>query len=469
MLHDAATNQKPLFQCNEELLATLTHRSYDFPPQRNFLGREKTMYHHTWKSIDSRPVPEWFDEAKFGIFIHWGIYSVPSWSPKRTYAEWYWYNLVEKNDETRAFHERVYGKSFKYQDFVKDFKAELFDPDRWAGVFKGSGARYVVLTSKHHDGYCLWPSPHSWNWNSVDTGPHRDLVGDLAQSVREAGLKMGLYYSLYEWYHPFYRENPAKYVEKHMIPQFKELVLRYSPSLIFTDGEWDHPSEVWRSTEILAWLLNEGPNPAEVVFNDRWGKETRNEHGGYYTTEYGDVGEGKAQDTKRKWEECRGIGHSFGYSRNEDLDDYASAEQLIHLLVDLVSKGGNLLLNVGPTADGRIPVIQQQRLDELGKWLSVNGEAIYGTKPWRQSAEGDLVRYTAKGDAVYAICLKWPGKELVLTAPKPLGNVRATLLGHGASLGSEHRDGRLHIQVPALSVDELPCHCAFVVRLEGVD
>jgi len=223
----------------------------------------------TWESLDSRPCPQWFDEAKFGIFIHWGVYSVPAWAPKGQYAEWYWHAMSDKTGPAWQFHVRTYGEHFKYQDFASAFKAELFDPAQWADLFARSGARYVVLTSKHHDGFCLWPSAQSWNWNSVDVGPHRDLLGDLTAPVRARGLKMGIYYSLYEWYHPLYQSDVARYVDEHMLPQLKDVAERYRPSLLFADGEWEHPSEVWRSAEFLAWLFNESPVRDEVVVDER--------------------------------------------------------------------------------------------------------------------------------------------------------------------------------------------------------
>jgi alpha-L-fucosidase len=277
---------------------------------------------------------------------------------------------------------------------------------------------------------------------------------------------MGYYYSLYEWYHPLYLSDPERYVVEHMIPQIKDLVTRYAPSILWTDGEWDHPSEIWKSPEILAWLLNEGPNPEEVVINDRWGKGIRNVHGGFYTTEYGEVGGGMEPVISHKWEECRGIGRSFGYNRNEDEEDYQKPRDLIHMLIDIVAKGGNLLLDVGPTGDGRIPVIMQQRLLEMGKWLEVNGEAIYATTPWKVSGEGETMRYTAKGETLYAISKGWPGKELVVQAPKPGAKTNVSLLGYDPPLKAEHLDDRVHIEVPPLSVGEAPCQHAFVFKLE---
>ena len=430
---------------------------------------QRVIYQPTWDSLDSRPCPAWYDAAKFGIFIHWGVYSVPAWAPKGKYSEWYWYDMNNKDEPTWQFHVKTYGEKFKYQDFAPMFKAETYDPDLWADLFARSGARYVVMTSKHHDGFCMWPSADSWNWNSVDIGPRRDLLGDLTDAVRKRGLKMGFYYSLYEWYNPLYLTNPDRYVAEHMMPQLKDAVVRYKPSLIFSDGEWDHPSELWKSAEFLAWLFNESPCRDDVVVNDRWGKETRSVHGDYFTTEYGHVGGGKKLAEHHKWEENRGMGASFGYNRNEDADNYKTATWLIHLLIKVVSRGGNLLLDIGPTADGRIPAIMQERLIEIGDWLKVNGEAIYGTRPWRETSEGEFVRYTSKGDVLYAICLRYPDRELILTAPKPTSNSVVTILGREEPLKWHLEDGKFHIEVPQLSVYEMPCRHAYVFKLSAMD
>ncbi len=432
------------------------------------LASAQTTYQPTWESIDSRPIPQWYDDAKFGIFIHWGVYSVPAWGPKGSYSEWYWHYMNDPKHPTYKYHRENWPELSHYQDFAPMFKAELFNPDQWADIFARSGAKYVVLTSKHHEGFCLWPSAESWNWNSVDIGPHRDLCGDLTKSVKAKGLKMGFYYSFYEWYNPLYRSDVKRYVDQHMLPQLKDLVTRYEPSIVWPDGEWEHPSSTWRSAEFLAWLYNESPVKDEVVVDDRWGSDCRGKHGGFYTTEYGrHAGEGVGKDS-RKWEECRGMGGSFGYNRNEDLSDYRTATEMIHLLVDIVSKGGNLLLDIGPTADGRIPVIMEQRLIEIGDWLKVNGEAIYGTRPWRVASEGD-VWYTAKDGAVYAIAKRWPGKELALAAPKSSNSATVTMLGVAQPLKWKGRDGKLIIEVPQLSVDEAPCRHAYAFKLTGVE
>ncbi len=442
------------------------------------------QYQPNWASIDSRPVPTWFEDAKFGIFIHWGLFSVPSYSPTARdgvgvydrYAEWYWRKLTDPNGKTypyfKAFHEKNYGPDFKYPDFVKDFNAELFNPDQWAEVFKQSGAKYIVLTSKHHEGFTLWPSAQSWNWNAVDVGPHRDLAGDLSKAVKAKDIRMGYYYSLYEWYNPLYRENVNRYVDEHMIPQLKDLVTRYQPDIVWTDGEWDHPSETWKSTQFLSWLYNDSPVKNTVVVNDRWGKETRSKHGGIYTTEYDLIGDENTTEKKidHPWEECRGIGGSFGYNRNENLTDYNTSKEVIDILIDKVARGGNLLLNIGPTADGRIPVIMQQRLHDIGDWLAVNGEGIYGTRKWDMApkvGKDTKVFYTRKGNDLYAICTEWPGASVKLPASlKKPG--RVSLLGYNGPVAASGGRQGISITPPSVTPNTIPCQHAWVFKLENV-
>ena len=348
-------------------------------------------YQPDWKSLNRRKMPEWFQQDKFGIFIHWGVYAVPAYAPVMpnsgySYAEWYWYRLPEKQKDFLAFHKANFGAQTPYMDFEKSFKAELFDPAQWAGVFKKSGAKYVVLTSKHHEGYALWNSAEAdraWGrpWNAVTGTPKRDLLGDLTNAVRAAGLKMGYYYSLYEWFNPLWLSDKKRYVAEHMTPQFKDLVTRYKPSVIFSDGEWELTDTAWQSEALLAWLFNSSPVKDEVVVNDRWGSNTRGKNTGatYTTSEYG-----SGMDASVIWEESQGIGHSYGYNRSENLEDYKTSNQLILMLMDIVARGGNLLLDIGPTADGRIPVIMQQRLTDMGDWLARNGEAVYGTTAFTQ-------------------------------------------------------------------------------------
>ncbi len=442
-------------------------------------------YQPNWESLDKRPVPQWFEDSKFGIFIHWGVYSVPAWGPTGDsigvydkYAEWYWRKFDQPGKVQKYFkdfHLKTYGPNFKYQDFAPMFKAELFDPDQWAELFKESGAKYIVLTSKHHEGFTLWPSAQSWNWNSVDIGPHRDLCGDLTTAVKKKGLHMGFYYSLYEWYNPTYKTDPERYVDDHMIPQMKDLVTRYSPDILWTDGEWDKPSKDWKSEAFLTWLYNESPVKQSIVVNDRWGSETRSKHGGIYTTEYGLVHDqtGVDEAITRPWEECRGIGTSFGFNRTEGLNDYSTAEQLVKLLVSTVSAGGNLLLDIGPAADGTIPVIMQQGLMEIGKWLKINGEAIYGTRSFISKKDESInaeanksIFFTKKNKDVYVICLDWPGGSIVLNGLKTAGSVKVTLLGSEKAVSLKGSGNNLVITPPALTPDDH--QLAYVFKVSNV-
>ncbi len=436
-------------------------------------------YRATWKSLDKRPVPQWFSDAKFGIFIHWGIYSVPAWAPANAdigvyakYAEWYWWRINEDSKAGKLFrdyHNNIYGKDFRYQDFAGRFKAEHFDPVFWAEIFKRSGAKYVILTSKHHEGFTLWPSEQSWNWNSMDIGPHRDLCGDLAKAVKDAGLHMGFYYSLYEWYNPLYHNNLNEYVDNYMIPQMKDLVNRYHPDIFWTDGEWDHNSDAWKSKEFLSWLFNKSPVKEQVCVNDRWGKETRGVHGGFFTTEYDMVHDKKEVDKlNHPWEECRGIGTSFGYNQMENLDNYMTSDALVDLLVEKVAGGGNLLLDIGPTADGRIPVIMQQRLLDIGTWLETNSDAIYGTTQWENAEKNkrENLFFTRKKDDLFVICTRFPTEEIKVKGVR--NPQKISLLGYNGKIQYKKRGKKVTIEIPAISPENFKGNYAWVFKLENV-
>lgn len=347
-------------------------------------GQEK-QYEATWESLKSKPYPEWFKEAKLGIFIHWGVYSVPAYSNKEDYGEWYLRGLMLGDSLRTSYMKTNYGEDFTYKDFAPYFKTELFYPDEWADLFKKAGAKYVVMVSKHHDGYAMWPSNYAPNWNSMEVGPKRDLVGELSTAVKKAGLHMGLYYSLPEWNNPLHRWDTdphraiAPYVEQHMIPQFKELISAYKPDLIFADGEWFNSAEEWHSAELISWYYNlVGP---DAVVNNRWGGGSQEI--GFLTPEYSSG----ITETERPWAEVRGLGRSFGLNRFEKLDAYMTGEELIHFFVKAVANGGGVIINVGPKADGQIPLLQQDRLMQLGRWLEINGEAIYGSTAWEKTGE----------------------------------------------------------------------------------
>jgi alpha-L-fucosidase len=465
--------------------------------------RPSSAFLPDWSSLDGRATPAWYSDAKLGVFIHWGLYSAPAWAPPGQYAEWYWEKTASRvrPNPWRERHDALYGPDFRYEDFEPRFRASAFDAEPWAELFKRSGARYAVLTSKHHDGYCLWPSPHANAaygrvWNSADGAAKRDLVGELATAIRAKGLKFGLYYSLYEWFNPLWIADRPRYVLEHMLPQLKHLVSRYEPSLLFADGEWSLTAEQWRAPELLAWLFNESACAKDVVVNDRWGSDARHRHGDYFTTEYG----AGLPDAAHPWEENRGLGKSFGYNRAEMLSDYVSNAELVHLFCDLVSRGGNLLLNVGPTADGRIPVVMQERLTELGRWLKVNGEAIFGSRAaarscqWSAGArprqdfaefgvafdlpeqigpetrDGKAVKqfwFTTKGADIYAISTGWLAPKMLIRGVQTEPKSHVSMLGLDIDLAWRTVEDGLEIDLPWLPPQDLPCAHAWVWRISN--
>ncbi|MDP2236000.1 MAG: alpha-L-fucosidase [Bacteroidales bacterium] len=345
---------------------------------------QQTMVDTTWESLRNRPYPQWFKDAKLGVFIHWGIYSVPSYGSAESYGEWFLRGLIA-GDKTRTdFMKTHFGENFSYEDFAPLFKAELFDAGEWASIFGKAGAKYIILVAKHHDGYCLWPSKFAPGWNSMDAGPKRDIVGEVSEAVRKHDIRFGLYYSLPEWNNPLHHwytdhnDSIHTYIREHMIPQFKEVVGTYKPEVLFTDGEWFHTAEDWHARELIAWYYNLVGEDA--IVNDRWG------HGadiGFLTPEYSSG----SLKTERPWAEVRGLGRSFGLNRNEKLDAYMTSTELIHFFARTVGNGGGITINVGPAADGKIPLLQQERLEQLGKWLNVNEEAIYGSEQWIRNGE----------------------------------------------------------------------------------
>lgn len=469
------------------------------------------VYEPNWQSLDSRAVAPWFEDAKFGIFVHWGPYSVPAWSPKGTYAEWYQYWMQEKTLsgngkftglEVYNHHVETYGKDFSYYEFGKQFTARSYDADKWAKLFEDAGAKYMIITSKHHDGFTLWPSEeanNSWGflWNAKDIGAKRDLLKELEVAVKKTDVKFGTYYSFLEWYNPLWIKDRAQFVKEHMHPQFKDLVENYKPDIIWGDGEWGMSPEQWKTPELLTWLFNDSSIADTVVINDRWGDGTRFHHAGYHTSEYG-----VELDGSKPWEECRGLGFSFGYNANEDAWDYAKERTLIYLLVNVVSHGGNLLLDIGPDANGNIPPIMQDRLLAMGDWLKVNGDAIYGTRKWIRSTQwsekgeknwkptnvhympsdviikqtidpepGYAVRevfFTKKDKDVFAIVPKWPNEKLVIRDFKTAKNTEVSLLGSDLKFSFEQKGKDLIINVPNLTPDELPSKYAYAFKISNV-
>ena len=455
----------------------------------------------TSESIRGHVVPDWFHDAKLGIFIHWGLYSVPAWAPltgelgkviaeqgwarwfaHNPYAEWYMNSMQIEGSPTHQHHVETYGADFAYTDFIPTFNEATarWDPASWADLFRQIGAQYVVLTTKHHDGFLLWPSehpnPHRQGHMAARTrSAARDLVGELTDAVRARGMRMGLYYSGgIDWtFNPTVIQDirdiqaavpqEAEYVE-YANSHWRELIARYQPSLMWNDIAYPAAADL---NELFAHYYNSVP---EGVINDRFsqrfgfseGEIGGDQHKDFRTPEYAVLDD----ITEDKWEATRGIGYSFGYNQNEGPDHYLGVEELVRSFVDIVSKNGNLLLNVGPMADGTIPDLQRERLLGLGRWLAVNGEAIYGTRPWvtaeSRAGDGIPVRFTRRGESLYATLLDTPSAGWVeidgLEAAE--GSV-VHLLGNKAPLAWEQREAGLAVLLP----ETLPVSPAHVVKI----
>ncbi len=434
-----------------------------------------SLYKPTVDSLKTHPLPSWFDDAKFGIFVHWGLYSIPAFSPRgahpdpmapdmmrsNRYAEWYENTLKFGDSETADFHRAQYGEA-PYSNFSVPFEAAaaILPVNDWADAFRDSGARYVTLVTKHHDGYLLWPSRHS-NPNQTSWQSRTDVVGKVASAVRAVGLRFGTYYSGgLDWTFNAERiDNLAAMFasmphddayDGYCRDHYLELIERYQPDYLWNDI--GYPAEA-SMLDVCAAHYNANP---DALINDRWLaardllsgsdadraarmkamfgylKQHRVPPPAHYdviTPEYAP----EATAFERKWEATRGIGSSFGYNRQEADADLMSADAILRQLVDCVAHGGNLLLNVGPRGDGTLCPLQVQRLQAIGAWLKVNGKAIYETRPWRTTsacASDDRdIRFTARGNQVYAIALDGGTEPLSFNGETPAGGAWKLQLG----------------------------------------
>ena len=399
-------------------------------------------YEPTLQSVRQHPMPDWYNDAKFGIFIHWGPFCIPAYAPigrgdvnqimlregyaslfkNIPYSEWYVNSIRIKGSPAHQHHCRTYGESSSYFDFAPQFKltSANWQPEPWADLFQKAGARYVVLVSKHMDGFLMWPSKTA---NYARAGYHmdRDIVGELSRAVKARAMRMGVYYSsaLDQSFTTAAMTDIAGLMSeggpidrRYAVYQFghwHELIDRYEPSILW--GDIAYPPGT-NPHELFAYFYNK---IIDGVVNDRWGqfpawllRFMRTRPGRALLNAYAMrlIRQGRASNLKpphydfrtpeftvmedispEKWETCRGMGQGFGYNRMETDDDYLKLPDLIRMLVDIVSKNGNLLLNVGPMADGAIPAVQANLLLGLGAWLKTYGSAIYETRPW-QRAEG---------------------------------------------------------------------------------
>ncbi len=479
-----------LKQISDKYSAALIERGRaEYERVRSVNGRGK------WKaapeSIDMHKCPEWFVDAKFGIFVDWGLWSVASWSPKRDagamYPDWYEFRMYSDFDKTsqfwgfKSYHDKNWGPDFKRDDFIPLFRAEKYEPEALVKVFKASGAKYVVPFTKHHSGFCLWPSSYTFR-DASDMGPGRDLIGPLAESCRAEGLKFGFYFSHSEWEYPVLGEDGSlkncswnhvidysadmetkasgkiavrDFVREYIIPQAVEFIDKYSPDILWLDGDWATYATEMGSYDMAAYFYNVNEGKKEVAVNDRYGraqpeeiegrftkrprKWLRTVRGDFYTDEFGDTSECIDPAKYHPWEACRGISQSYGNNWQDDESNVIGTRDFICMFADIVARGGNLLLLVNLDAQGDIPEVQKRRLEAIGSWLEKNGEAIYSTRIVSPFATEE-VSYTRSKDSktVYAVVKKLSGKVLIAHAPKAGSEVR--VLSTGASVRWEYKN-----------------------------
>jgi len=445
-----------------------------------------THFDPTWESLHQYCVPDWFRDAKFGIFIHWGIYSVPA-----VFDEWYPRRMYLKDTAVYEYHRETFGEDFGYKDFIPQFKAEKFDPAAWAKLFHEAGARYVVPVAEHHDGFPMYASSLT-RWNAASMGPKRDVISELTDAFRKEGLTAGLsshraehwwfmnggkefpsdvqdsaYAEFYgpavpspesnssEWNHNDWTPRPdAAYLED-WLARCCELVDRFHPQLIYFDW-WIHQL-AFKPTllKFAAYYYNHVPDGVINYKLDAFEKGTAvfDIERGYET-----------QSQPEPWQTCTSVSKiSWGYINHHV---YKEPTAIIHHLADIVSKNGCLLLNVGPRPDGTFPDEEQKILREIGHWLSVNGEAIYGTRPWRVYGEGPTeipagqfsdndvaftgqdIRFTTKGERLFAITLGDPGAVVMIKSFTKEQVLVVKLLGSDEDLSWSMEEAGLKINVP---------------------
>ena len=475
------------------------------------------QYHGTLESIDTHPTPEWYRDAKLCIFFDWGPYSIAGygekgWSRAR-YPDWY---LSRMYNELRDYHVKTWGADFQRDDFIPMFTAKNFDAQKIVDLVVMSGAKYLVPFNKHHGGYCLWDSKYTRR-DVVDMFPGRDLTAELVAACNKAGIYHGFYFSVEDYEYPLINENgdlvvrywsknmapdnagvaeqnnettglflsdihnrrlsgkvPVKdFINDYIVPQAKDFIDKYDPDILWFDGEWQRPAEYYKTPDIVAYFYNRAQGRKKVAANDRLGQGTREHHGDFYTSETDEV----TMKMDYPWEENRSMSESYGYNRTDSLANYLSADELIQMLVRIVAKGGNLNLIVNPDGTGEVPQIQQDLLRELGDWLKVNGEAIYGTRPYEKLCDdtqlGQPVWYTMSKDSTwgYAIVFDWPKSEtFICSGANMIWDTEVTMLGYDKPLEWVDTGRRLwgmSAKVPAEMLadpSKRPCKYAWVLK-----
>jgi alpha-L-fucosidase len=454
------------------------------------------LYEANYESLRTHQIPDWFHDAKFGLMVVWGLFSVPAWAPttgnldevaaelgwegffsRNPYAEWYLNSMRIDGSPTQAHHRSTYGDTFSYDDFVPMFHqaVEGWNPDTWGDLFSDAGAKYIIFLTKHHDGFLLWNSTHPTPYKA-DYQTQRDIPAELGAALRRRGIRLGLYYSGgldWSFYHPVIRDQASLYAcvpqsgeyVAHADAHWRELIARYQPDVLWNDIAYPKGSDL---AQLFAEYYNAHP---EGVINDRFSQTPPTvdpvtedivapppgAHYDFRTPEYTSY----KQIMPFKWESTRGLGFSFSYNQNEGEAHTLPASELIHTLIDVVSKNGNLLLGVGPMADGTIPAIQAARLLGLGAWLAVNGDAIYATRPWERAegmTTGGLgVRFTRKGDTMYAILLGAADGAVTIRDLRAQEGTTIQLLGQDAPLSWAQDGDQVTVQMPE-SLTPAPAH-----------
>ena len=414
---------------------------------------ENGKYKDTWESLQQYRVPEWYEKAKFGIFIHWGVYSVPAFG-----SEWYSRNMYIQGSREYEHHIKTYGahKDFGYKDFIPMFKAEKFNADEWAQLFEQAGAQYVVPVAEHHDGFQMYESELS-EWNAKNMGPKRDVLGEIFKACSEKGIASGASsHRVEHWFfmghgkefdsdikeplkrgdfywpampeqnhHDLFSEpTPSDEYLEDWLCRCCEIVDKYRPKIVYFDWWIQHSSVKPYLKKFAAYYYNRAEEWGGGVINYKLDAFA-------FGTAVVDIERGQFADAKPYiWQTDTAVAkNSWCYTEG---NRYKTPGQIICDLVDIVSKNGRLLLNIGPKSDGTIPVEDRNILLEIGKWLKINGEAIYGARTWRTSGEGPTkivegqfadaeakrftsedIRFTVNNGCIYAICLNMKGKESV--------------------------------------------------------
>ena len=382
-------------------------------------------------------VPDWYRDAKLGLFVHWGLYSVPAWADvldregvtaedayaRHQYAEWYANTVRIEGSPTRERHLDTYGPGHTYEDFAEDWHPDPGAPAAIASLARRAGARYLVPTTKHHDGFCLWDTGTT-PFQAARRGPGADLVAGFAAAARAEGLELGLYFAgALDWHvsdlppitsheelFSLRRDDPV--FAAYAAGQLRELITRFRPALLWNDIDWPDAGKGEGPDSLPQLLRDHQALVPGAVVNDRWGAPVH----GVLTREYDHVEEVQEEP----FEATRGLGLSFGHNAEESPEHALDGAALVRLLVDVVSKNGNLLINVGPRADGSVPDLQSQPLEELGTWLDAHGAAIHGTRPWFHEAvrvPPAGVRFTLGHRALHALLLDPAAGPVTLDEP----------------------------------------------------